>query len=83
MIETMAVRTGENVQRGARHCNRNTSCYAAALSISSAESKGGRLGRRASLFLFLACRVEHGSQVGHEAFIFMFARFLIRLTQQR
>jgi hypothetical protein len=58
MIETMAVRTGENVQRGARQCNRNTSCYAAALPISSAESNEGRLGRRPSLFLFLACRVE-------------------------
>ena len=39
MTETMAVRTGRNVQCGARHCNRNTSCCAATLPISFAESQ--------------------------------------------
>jgi hypothetical protein len=35
MTETMAVRTGRNVQRSALRCNRNTSGFAAALPISS------------------------------------------------
>jgi hypothetical protein len=69
MTETIAVRTGRNVQRGARHCNRNTSCYTAALPISSAESKEGA----PSLFLFLTCGFQRDTQIGHEVFVFAFA----------
>ena len=52
MTETMAVRTGRNVQRGARHCNPNTSCYAAALPISFAESQR-RATWKAPLLVFM------------------------------
>jgi hypothetical protein len=48
MTETMAVRTGRNVQRSALRCNRNTSGYAAAMPISPCKlmEEHGRIAER-------------------------------------
>ena len=83
MTETMAVRTGRNVQCGARRCNRNTSCYAATLPISSAESKRRATWKAPLLVSRLARRFHGRAKIDKEAFVFAFGRFFIRLPQQR